>query len=120
EGRKGSYYLKLERVSEAFLLSFTKAMKAKPRIHSVDTFVYAYKLEHPEEIVPSTKTLYTYIHQGLVAIKPIDLPKVVRIRKRSKTRPSTKKHLGTSIEKRPANINDRSTFGHWEIDSVLG
>ncbi|WP_152569061.1 IS30 family transposase [Streptococcus phocae] len=120
ESRKGSYYLKLEKISKPFLTAFTKAMKAKPRIHSVDTFVYAYKLEHPEEIVPSTKTLYTYIHQGLVAIKPIDLPKVVRIRKRSKTRPSTKKHLGISIEKRPANINDRSTFGHWEIDSVLG
>lgn len=53
-------------------------------------------------------------------VKPIDLPKAVRIRKKSKTRPSTKKILGTSIEERPDTINDRSTFGHWEIDSVLG
>lgn len=30
-------------------------MKAKPRVHSVDTFVHAYKLEHPEEVVLSTK-----------------------------------------------------------------
>ncbi|WP_172793792.1 IS30 family transposase [Streptococcus halotolerans] len=120
EGRKGSYYLKLEKVSEAFLLAFTEAMQAKPRIHSVDTFTYSYKLEHPEEVVPSTKTLYNYIHQGLLDIKPIDLPKVVRIRKKTKSRPSTKKYLGTSIEKRPDDINDRSTFGHWEIDSVLG
>ncbi|WP_172793781.1 IS30 family transposase [Streptococcus halotolerans] len=116
EGRKGSYYLKLEKVSEAFLLAYTEAMQAKPRIHSVDS----YKFEHPEEVVPSTKTLYNYIYQGLVDIKPIDLPKVVRIRKKTKSRPSTKKYLGTSIEKRPGDINDRSTFGHWEIDSVLG
>lgn len=95
-------------------------MTAKPRIHSVDTFVHVYKLEHPEKIIPSTKTLYNYGHQGLLDIKPIDLPKSVRIRKRKKLRPSTKKHLGTSIEERPEDINDRSTFGHWEIDSVLG
>ena len=120
ESRKGSYYLKLEKVSEAFLSAFTDAMKAKPRIHSVDTFVHTYKLEHPEDIVPSTKTLYRYIHQGLLDIKPIDLPKVVRLRKKAKVRPSTKKHLGTSIEDRAADIDDRSTFGHWEIDSVLG
>lgn len=99
---------------------FTEAMKAKPRVHSVDTVVHAYKLEHPEEVVPSTKTLYNYIHQGLLPIKPIDLPKAVRIRKRKRVRPSTKRHLGTSIELRPEAINDHSTFGHWEIDSVLG
>ena len=120
EGRKEIYYLKLKKVSEVFLSAFTEAMKSKLRVHSVDTFVYTYKLEHPEEVVPSTKTLYNYIHQGLLDVKPIDLPKLVRIRKKSKSRPSTKKHLGVSIEKRPADINDRSTFGHWEIDSVLG
>lgn len=120
ESRKGSYYLKLKKVSKSFLTAFTEAMTAKPRIHSVDTFIHSYKLENPKEIVPSTKTLYTYIHKGLLDIKPIDLPKAVRIRKRKKLRQSTKKHLGISIDKRPAHINDRSTFGHWEIDSVLG
>lgn len=120
EARKSSYYLKFEKASDSFLEDFTKAMKAKPRVHSVDSFVHAYKLENPDEVVPSTKIIYTYIHQGLLSIKPIDLPKVVRIRKRKKLRPTTKKHLGTSIEERPEEINDRSTFGHWEIDSVLG
>ncbi|MCU9534449.1 IS30 family transposase [Streptococcus sp. CSL10205-OR2] len=120
KARKGIHYLKLDRISKHFLTAFTEAMTAKPRVHSVDTFVHVYKLEHPEEIIPSTKTLYTYIHQGLMAIKPIDLPKVIRIRKKPKKRPSTKKHLGTSIDQRPHSINDRSIFGHWEIDSILG
>lgn len=120
EARKSSYYLKLEKASDSFLEDFTKAMKAKPRVHSVDSFLHAYKLENPDEVVPSTKTIYTYIHQGLLSIKPIDLPKVVRIRKHRKIRPTTKKHFGTSIEERPEEINDRSTFGHWEIDTVLG
>ncbi len=28
--------------------------------------------------------------------------------------------LGKSIELRPEYINDRSEFGHWEIDTVFG
>ncbi|VGT20771.1 truncated transposase [Streptococcus pyogenes] len=54
-------------------------------------------------------------------MKPIDLPKMVSIRKRSKKVMKTnKKTLGKSIEERPEYINDRSEFGHWKIDLVLG
>ena len=120
EGRQGIDYLKLEKVSEHFLKAFEEAMKASPRVHSVESFVYAYKEEHPSETIPSTKTLYNYSHQGLLAIKAIDFPKAVRLRKKTKKRSSTQKHLGVSIEERPETINDRSVFGHWEIDSVLG
>ncbi|VHM93649.1 transposase [Streptococcus pyogenes] len=56
-----------------------------------------------------------------VSMKPIDLPKMVSIRKRSKKVMKTnKKTLGKSIEERPEYINDRYEFGHWEIDLVLG
>lgn len=95
-------------------------MLEKPRVHSVDTFVHTYRLQHVDAVVPSTKTLYNYIHQGLLEIKVIDLPRAVRIRKKFNKRPSTKKHLGKSIEERPEEINNRSRFGDWEIDSVLG
>lgn len=118
--RENIYFLKLEHVSEEFLTAFTEAMKAKPRVHSVDTFVHTYKQEHPDEVVPTTKTMYTYIHQGLLEVKPIDLPRAMRLKPRGKKRSSTKKHFGTSIEQRPEEINDRSELGHWEIDSVLG
>ena len=65
--------------------------------------------------------MYRYIKDGLLRVKPIDLPKMVSIRKRSKVTPkATKKILGKSIEKRPECINDRSEFGHWEIDLMLG
>jgi len=33
---------------------------------------------------------------------------------------SRKRILGQSIGERPQEINDRLTFGHWEIDSVVG
>ena len=118
--REASYYLKLDSVSDDFLRAFTEAMREKPRVHSVDTFVHTYRLQHVDEVVPSTKTLYNYIHQGLLEIKVIDLPRAVRIRKKFTKRPYTKKHLGKSIEERPEEINNRSRFGDWEIDSVLG
>ena len=118
--RKASYYLKLDRVSDDFLTKFTEAMREKPRVHSVDTFVHTYRLQHVDAVVPSTKTLYNYIHQGLLEIKVIDLPRAVRICKKFTKRPSTKKLLGKSIEERPEEINNRSRFGDWEIDSVLG
>lgn len=44
-------------------------------------------------------------------MKPIDLPKMVSIRKRSKKVMKTnKKTLGKSIEERPEYINDHSEF----------
>ena len=100
--REASYYLKLDRVSDDFLTKFREAMREKPRVHSVDTFVHTYRLQHVDAVVPSTKMLYNYIHQGLLEIKVIDLP------------------IGKSIEERPEEINNRSRFGDWEIDSVLG
>ena len=99
--REASYYLKLDRVSDDFLIEFTEAMKEKPRIHSVDTFFHTYKLKHVDVVVPSTKTLYIYIHHGLLEIMVIDLPRAVRIRKKFSKRPFTKKHLGKSIKERP-------------------
>ena len=88
--RLACYYLKLDRVSDDFLRKFTVVMKEKPRIHSVDTFVHTYKSQHVDVVVPSTKTLYNYIHQELLEIKVIDLTRAVRIRKKFSKRPSTK------------------------------
>lgn len=31
-----------------------------------------------------------------------------------------KRNLGKSIEERPSEVNNRVTFGHWEIDTVVG
>ena len=119
--RQKSSYLKLNDCSDKFIEQLEDALKTKVRLHSVDSFVQTYKSNHPEEVIPSTKTIYRYIKAGLLAIKPIDLPKMVSIRKRSKQVMKTnKKTLGKSIEERPEYINNRSEFGHWEIDLVLG
>lgn len=119
--RQKSTYHKLEKCSSTFLAKLEEALKTKPRCHSIDSFVQTYELSSPDEITLSTKTIYRYIHAGYLSIKPIDLPKMVRIRKRSKTATkANKKKLGTSIEERPDEVNHRTAFGHWEIDLILG
>jgi IS30 family transposase len=71
-----------------------------------------------------TKTLYNYIDQGLIA--GVSNETLWEKRKRQKRarhtiRRSRKAHTRRqSIEDRPAQIEDRKEFGHWEIDLVVG
>lgn len=103
--RKKSYFLKLKKTSKRFLTKFTKEMKEEVRIHSVESFVKRYEKECEDEVILSTKTLYNYIHQGLLEVKPIDLPCATRMKPRTKKRPSTHKRLaGKSIDERPKII----------------
>lgn len=96
----------------------------KPRIHSVDTYVHTYRKQHPEEHVPCTKTVYTLIDQGVLSVRNIDLPMKTKRRPRkskaSEPSGSNAKHLGRSIEKRAPEVLTRESYGHWEIDLVLG
>lgn len=66
------------------------------------------------------KTLYNYVALGLLKIKNINLPVKLRRNTKLHRNRSNKKKLGRSIEGRPAEINERKEFGHWEVDLVLG
>lgn len=67
-----------------------------------------------------TKTIYNYIDLGLIAVKNIDLPMKLRLKRKTKRVRKNKRILGLSIEERPAEVNQRQEFGHWEIDTVIG
>jgi IS30 family transposase len=74
----------------------------------------------PKEETICTRTLYRYIDENLLNITNMDL--LLKLRRKTK-QPRNRKHkriLGESIENRPQVINDRSEFGHWEIDTVIG
>lgn len=69
-----------------------------------------------------TTTLYKYIDMGLfqrITNKNL-LHKGNRRRTYRKVKPIKRAPRGESIEYRPEYINDRSEFGHWEMDSVIG
>lgn len=90
--------------------------------HSLDAISGAAHLhgKFPKEHMVCTKTLYNYVDAGLLKISNIDLPlKVKRSAKKNKVK-KHKTYLGSSIDERPPEINNRSEFGHWEIDTVVG
>ena len=95
------------------------------KLSSVDETISYLKLHDNDKIkdmvTVSTKTFYNYIHDGKVAIKPIDLPRMLRrkIKKNWKTY-IPKRQKGTSITERPESIETREEFGHWEGDLVTG
>lgn len=68
-------------------------------------------------------TIYNYINsKNITRIKITDLP--YKRKKKAKygswSKVSKTNILCKSIEDRPDDINDRSVFGHWEMDSVVG
>lgn len=65
------------------------------------------------------KTLYNWVEKGLLDVKYHELiyPHYKKAKKLRKTNP--KRPYGLSIEERPEEINNRSVFGHWEIDTVI-
>lgn len=66
-------------------------------------------------------TLYSYIRKGVfLHLTYTDLPNRGTYRKRRYNRIKAVRPIyGESIEHRP-NIEDRTEFGHWEMDTVIG
>ena len=70
----------------------------------------------------STSTLYRYIDKGYIpGVTNKDLwQKSKRKKRKYRKVKASKAPKGTSIERRPLVVGSRSTFGHWEMDSVIG
>lgn len=69
----------------------------------------------------SVNTIYKYIEKGYLGrIQLQHLPMKMRKQKRKRKLTIKRVSKGTSIEQRPKEILQRSTFGHWEMDCVCG
>jgi IS30 family transposase len=70
----------------------------------------------------SVNTLYRYIDAGIfLRITNKNLPVKGKRRKHNKkVRVIKRASAGVPIDQRPGEINSRSTFGHWEMDTVKG
>ena len=67
------------------------------------------------------KTIYNYIDKGIfLRLTNKELPRKGRRKQRYRKIRAAKAPAGESIEKRPEEINNRESFGHWEMDCVIG
>lgn len=87
-------------------------------LSSIDETVNHLKLHQQDKIhgmlTVCTKTIYNYVHQGKIELKPIDLP---RMTSRKKAKVNYKEYIpkrqkGTPISERPFEMDDRSKFKH--------
>jgi IS30 family transposase len=76
--------------------------------------------EWQDKALVCTKTLYNYIDQSLLKVRNLDLALKVRRKTKKQISRKNKRILGQSIEQRPAEVETRQEFGHWEIDTVNG
>lgn len=68
-----------------------------------------------------TATLYSYIEKGVffrLTLK--QLPNKAKYKKKNRKLKAKRPPKGTSIEKRPIDISERNSFGHWEMDCICG
>ena len=66
-------------------------------------------------------TLYKYIEKGYFSRLDLrHLPMKAKRKKNKRTVVVKRLSRGTSIEKRPIEVLERKTFGHWEMDCVCG
>lgn len=108
-----------------------KLMQAYPFIKYADEMMIKKKLS-PDAIcgrarkeqtftnMVCTKTLYNYIDQCLLQVRNIDLPMRVKRKSKKVNVRKNRRQYGTGIEERPETINTRTTFGHGEIDTIVG
>ena len=70
----------------------------------------------------SVRTIYRYIDNGIFPnLTRKSLPyKGKRVKKKKESIVKTDSKLGKSIQLRPEEVFSRLTFGHWELDSVIG
>ena len=89
--------------------------------HSPDSIFGRAKRMNLFDVSVCTKTIYNYIAMGLLKVKNIDLRQKVRRRKRKeKKNHDDGRTLGESIDCRDPLVDECSTFGNWELDTIIG
>ena len=89
--------------------------------HSPDAICGRAKRMNLFDVSVCTKTIYNYIAMGLLKVKNIDLRQKVRRRKRKeKKNHDDGRTLGESIDCRDPLVDECSTFGNWELDTIIG
>lgn len=101
-------------------VKFIESMVLEKKYSPVAILAYINKNHLTFKTKVCFKTIYNYVHNGIfLNITRTNLP--MPRKKVEKEKPKKRQaysHMHTSIEKRPKEIYDRLTYGHWELDTV--
>lgn len=95
---------------------------AQQVMHGISIDIIVNRKKKAREWTVSTTTLYRYIDRGYIpGVTNKHLPEKTRRKKRSYSIvKATRPPKGVPIDRRSDEINSRLSFGHWEMDSVIG
>ena len=114
--------------AKTFIELVIAEFKSEYNMNSIDEIIHDLTENRQAEIEGMTpictSTFYNYINSGLISeIKRSDLPEDCKRKKRDTDKEGKKgksNPIGTSIEERDFKPDDRSNFGHWEGDTIVG
>lgn len=90
--------------------------------HGISIDIIVNQKKRVKEWTVSTSTLYRYIDRGYIpGVTNKHLPEKLRRKSRKSGKvKATRAPKRLPIDRRPTYINRRLSFGHWEMDSVIG
>ena len=111
--------------SKDFLNLVIKEFRSEYNINSIDEIINDFKLNRTDEIegmtTICTATFYNYVEDGKIdGFDKHELPMKCNRKSKNEKKQGKTKPKGTSIEDRPFEPEDRSEFGHWEGDTIVG
>ena len=111
--------------SKPFVDLVVKELRSEYNINSVDEIINDFKLNMQDEIKDMeticTATFYNYVEQNKIdGFNKKELPMKTKRKRKNKHKESKTDPKGTSIEERPFKPEDRTEFGHWERDTIVG
>lgn len=111
--------------SKPFVQLIINELRSDYNINSVDEIIQDFKLNKKNEIegmtTICTATFYNYVDTNKIeGFSKEELPMKLKRKKKNEKKKGKTDPKGTSIEERPFKSDDRTEFGHWEGDTIVG
>ena len=111
--------------AKPFINLIINEFRSEYNINSIDEIIHDLKLNRKDEIndmiTICTATFYNYVKENKIeGFSKKELPMKCYRKKKNEKKKGKTNPKGVSIEQRPFSLDDRSEFGHWEGDTIVG